>query len=114
MKENKQNQKVIKEKQKEMNDLTKKGETQKAMKIQQEMMELTMKTMKGSMKYMVAVMIVFAPLLGFLQINYAHIMSFYLTFDFLFPPWLWWYILCSIVSTLIIQQIIIKMILKKE
>lgn len=107
----KENQKVMKEKQKQFQELLKKNDPasqEQAEKIQKEMMDMSMSSMKGMPKFMIISMIIFLPLLGWVSGSYGEAvipLFFPLTLIWASTNWFWWYFGCSLVISIFLNKI---------
>ena len=102
-------QKDMGEKRKKAMELMKKNDEKskkEADKLNQEMMESTTKTMGGTLKAMVVVMIVFFPLFGIINASYeGKIISLPLNVPFLGTEtsWFWWWVVVGIITSIVLQ-----------
>ncbi|HIE33557.1 MAG TPA: DUF106 domain-containing protein [Candidatus Altiarchaeales archaeon] len=95
----------MKELQKTMKSASKSGNTKKLQTAQQEMMKLTMENMKQSFRPMVITIIPFIVIFGWLKNHYdnAGTVATVLGFDF---SWFWWYLVCAMITSLIINKVL--------
>ena len=107
----KQKQDAMKEKQKRLKELMKKGDEkskQEAEKLNKELMSDMKEMFKGMQKFMLASLVVIAPIF-LLGVN-AYAQDTFVVFGwnvphFIFPPYIVWYFICSIVFSLIFNGI---------
>ncbi|MFH0715168.1 MAG: EMC3/TMCO1 family protein [Candidatus Diapherotrites archaeon] len=116
-------QKEMKEKQKELNELLKKGDPEsqkKAEAAQKEMMELLSKSMSGMPKQMIISMVIFLPPFAVIGWLYGEII---INLPFAIPwfdgwtsttNWVGWYVLCSLVFAIVLGMIIGQIEKRKE
>lgn len=121
----KENQNKMKEKQKRIRELAGKNDHEskkEADALQKEMLELMNASMQGSMKYMLFSFPVFIVVFWLLSMGYSGMLiqlpiglpvihrnwAFEITSSI---SWLWWYIYCSFISSIIIS-IVLKAIKK--
>lgn len=105
MKKLKQMKEEMKEQQRIMKESTKSGDTKKMQKAQEHLMKLTMENMKYSFKPMLITFIPFIIIFYWLQGQYTSVgtVATILGFDL---GWLGWYLVTSIISSLIINKIL--------
>ncbi len=105
MKKLKQMKEEMKEQQRIMKEATKSGDTKKMQKAQEHLMKLTMENMKYSFKPMLITFIPFIIIFYWLQGQYTSVgtVATILGFDL---GWLGWYLVTSIISSLIINKIL--------
>ncbi|MBM3281815.1 MAG: DUF106 domain-containing protein [Candidatus Diapherotrites archaeon] len=110
-KETRRIQKNMKEKNAELKELMKKGESAKneVERVQREMMELSTSTMKNMPKLMIVNMIVFLPLFGLVSHAYngTKIELFYpLNMVWAQGDWFWFYVLCSFLISMVVNHVL--------
>lgn len=94
----------MKEHQKIAKEAQKKGHTKKALKAQEEMTKMMMEQMKQSMKPMLITFIPFILIFMWLRDQYGKIGTVAILFGFELT-WLWWYILISIIFSMILNKL---------
>jgi uncharacterized membrane protein (DUF106 family) len=128
VKRTKEIQKEMKEKQKRLNELLKKGDEKSKREadiLQKEILEGMNESMKGSMKYMLFSMPIFLIVFALLSFFYSGV-SIGLPFpvpvihrNWAFEitatiSWLWFYIYCSLISSIALSQILNVIEKKRE
>jgi uncharacterized membrane protein (DUF106 family) len=118
-KETRRVQKSMKEKNKELKELMKKGEQSKndVERVQKEMMELSTSTMKNMPKLMIVNMIVFLPLFGLVSHAYngTKVALFYpLNLIWAEGDWFWFYVMCSFLISMVVNHVLNTYDEKKE
>lgn len=96
--------KQLKEKQKDVKEATKKGQTKKAAKAQEEMMQLTLENMKHTMKPLMYTFIPFILIFGWLKGEYESIGTVATLFGFELS-WFWWYLITAMLVSLTLNKI---------
>ncbi len=105
MKKLKQMKEEMKEQQRIMKEATKSGDTKKMQKAQEHLMKLTMENMKYSFKPMLITFIPFIIIFYWLQGQYSSVGTVATIFSFDLG-WLGWYLVISVISSLIINKIL--------
>lgn len=110
-KETRRIQKNMREKNAELKELMKKGESAKndVERVQREMMELSTSTMKNMPKLMIVNMIVFLPLFGLVSHAYNGIkveLFFPLNMVWAQGEWFWFYVLCSFLISMVVNHVL--------
>ncbi len=109
-KETRRVQTAMKEKNKELKELMKKGDqTDKTAveRVQKEMMELSSQTMKNMPKLMIVNMIVFLPLFGLVSHAYQGTkinLFFPLNLVWVQGDWFWFYVMCSFLISMVVNH----------
>ncbi len=110
-KETRRVQKNMKEKNAELKELMKKGESAKndVERVQREMMELSTSTMKNMPKLMIVNMIVFLPLFGLVSHAYNGTkinLFFPLNMVWAQGDWFWFYVMCSFLISMVVNHVL--------
>lgn len=118
-KETRRVQKNMKEKNAELKELMKKGESAKndVERVQREMMELSTSTMKNMPKLMIVNMIVFLPLFGLVSHAYNGTkinLFFPLNMVWAQGDWFWFYVMCSFLISMVVNHVLNTYDEKKE
>jgi uncharacterized membrane protein (DUF106 family) len=110
-KEIRENQKKMQEKNKQYRELMTQGNKanpQELERVQKEIMELTTTSMKSMPKMLVANMIVFLPLFAMVSQTFNGIqVPLFFPFKLVWETtdWLWYYVLCSFLISMFVNQV---------
>ena len=95
----------LKEKKKLLSEATKSGDAKKMQKEQEEFMKLNMENMKYSLKPVIFTFIPFMIIFQWLRGEFDPVGTVVTLFNFDLT-WLWWYILCSMISSIILNKLL--------
>lgn len=103
----KENKEKLKEHQATLKEASKKGDTKRMQKAQEQMMELSMEQMKQSFKPLMFTFIPFILVFGWLRDQYSQIGDVATIFGFGLG-WFWWYFVCAMLVSIVINKIMEK------